>query len=272
MAEEPLPPLPDNYQEEGNARIYQAAALCGVSKDQLAMEWKADKVVVRVHGDNVYVVAETAVAVGDEPVQVEEEDDERLVFSEAAFIDENDSNSFDNDDDDDDELLNYSLDDDGDDDEEIFEDNDDEDEGLNVRQDVVPSDNSSNSISGGGGVDLALLARAINAAFDDKDGEEDSNGGGTGYAIASRYEIEVTTPGTGDEFTTPVMFQAYKGFDVLVQHRDPKSGSIKTIEGRLVEKNSEFVVLNIKGGTKKLKNQNVLCVKLPKAKKEKGVR
>jgi ribosome maturation factor RimP len=114
------------------------------------------------------------------------------------------------------------------------------------------------------GVDLTQLARSINAGLDD--GED-----GIGYAIAETHEIEVTTPGASDELTGDIMFRAYKGFDVICQQRDNKTKKIKTVEGRLVERNEEFIIINIKGRIKKMKNDTVVSVRLPKAKKEKGL-
>ena len=179
--------LPENYQKVGNDLIYEAAALCGVSRDQINIEWKGGRVVVQVRGDDVYVSD-----------LLEEDDDE----------------------------------------EEEFED----DPALHR------------------GVDIIVLSRAINAALDD---------GGVGLAIAESHEIEVTTPGASDELSG-IMFESYKGFDVIAQHQDPKKKTVQTIEGKLVERNVEFTILNIKGRMKKLKNQDVISVKLPKAKKEKG--
>ena len=115
----------------------------------------------------------------------------------------------------------------------------------------------------GQGVDVTKLARAINAALD--------NGGDTGLAITEAFEIEVTTPGASDELSG-IMFQSYRGFDVICLCMDPKTKKQKQIEGKLVERNSQFTVINIKGRMKNLKNQDVLSVKLPKAKKEKGVK
>ncbi|KAG7373251.1 hypothetical protein IV203_033975 [Nitzschia inconspicua] len=119
--------------------------------------------------------------------------------------------------------------------------------------DRTPSASSS-------GVDVTKFARAINIALDDD---------GVGFQIAETHEIEVTTPGASNELTG-IMFQAYKGFEVMTDFQDPKTKKVKTIEGRLVERNDEFTVLNIKGRMKKIKNDMVLSVKLPKAKKEKG--
>ena len=61
-----------------------------------------------------------------------------------------------------------------------------------------------------------------------------------------------------------------KGFDVICQQEDPKTKKVKQVEGRLVERNNEFTIINVKGRVKKMKNSTVLSVKLPKAKKEKG--
>ncbi len=111
---------------------------------------------------------------------------------------------------------------------------------------------------------LTLLARAINQILDDD---------GMGLAIAEVHSIEVTTPGVSDELVpgTP-QFDAFKGFEVIVQQLDPKKKKVKTIEGRLVERNDEFTIINIKGRMKKMKNETVQSVRLPKAKKEKGGR
>ena len=173
--------LPEGYREYGNQLIYQAASLCGATKEQIDIAWKGGRIVVTVHG-NVYV---------------------------SNPLDESDS--------------------------------------------LVDNDGPST------GVDVTALARAINAALDDN---------GTGLAIAEAHEIVVTTPGASDELSG-IMFESYKGFDVIVEHQDPKKNTIKRIEGRLVERNDEFTIINIKGRMKKLKNQDVISVKLPKAKKEK---
>ena len=113
-----------------------------------------------------------------------------------------------------------------------------------------------------GSVDVATIARAINVALDDD---------GVGLAIAEAHEIEVTTKGASDELTG-IMWESYRGFDVICQYKDPKTDKIKTMEGRLVERNEEFTVININGRMKHLKNGNVVSCKLPKAKKEKGAR
>ena len=123
------------------------------------------------------------------------------------------------------------------------------------------------------GVDVTELARAINNALE----EDGSNGG---WSIAQRYEIEVTTPGTSDELVGDIMFEAYKGFDVICIFQDLKKNKKKgqketkekEINGKLVERTEDYTKINIKGRMKSIPNGQIVSVKLPKAKKEKGVR
>eukprot|EP00551_Chaetoceros_affinis_P002070 CAMPEP_0203634944 /NCGR_PEP_ID=MMETSP0088-20131115/1792_1 /ASSEMBLY_ACC=CAM_ASM_001087 /TAXON_ID=426623 /ORGANISM="Chaetoceros affinis, Strain CCMP159" /LENGTH=279 /DNA_ID=CAMNT_0050488657 /DNA_START=231 /DNA_END=1070 /DNA_ORIENTATION=+ len=115
--------------------------------------------------------------------------------------------------------------------------------------------------------DVVSIARAINYAL----GEEGE--GSMAYNIVVHHEIEVTTPGATDELQG-IMFESYKGFNVIVETFDPKKkdGKVKIVEGNLVERTDDFTILNCKGQRRKLKNQNVLSVKLPKAKREKSVK
>lgn len=235
--------LPEGYQEFGEHVIRKAGAECGIVKDDdLTIEWKADRIVVTVRGQ-VFVSA----------VEAEEGDDEDFMLM---------------------------MEEDGEDDEE--EDEEDEDDFDSVDGDEVEDEGelsldgammddrketdkstTTTSTSSPRGVDVAALARAINSALDD---------GGIGLMIAEVHEIEVTTPGVSDELEGQIMFEAYKGFDVICQQKDVKTNKIKQVEGRLVERNDEFTILNIKGRMKKMENDTVLSVKLPKAKKEKGVK
>lgn len=141
------------------------------------------------------------------------------------------------------------------------EDNDDNIEDENANENDLDFENevTEEGASTEDGVDLTTVARTINAAFDDDN---------VGSRIAETHEIEVSTPGASDELVGDIMFRAYKGFDVIVQHCNPKTYKVKQIDGRLVDRNDEFLVLNIKGRTKNLKLDEILSVKLPKAKKE----
>mmetsp|Transcript_10147 Transcript_10147/g.24330 ORF Transcript_10147/g.24330 Transcript_10147/m.24330 type:complete len:264 (+) Transcript_10147:127-918(+) len=111
---------------------------------------------------------------------------------------------------------------------------------------------------------LTLLARTINKILDDD---------GVGLSIAEAHSIEVTTPGVSDLLVpgTP-QFEAFMGFEVIVEQMDRKKNKVKKIEGRLHDYNDEITVINIKGRMKKIKNESVISVRLPKAKKEKGGR
>ncbi|GAX26997.1 hypothetical protein FisN_9Lh306 [Fistulifera solaris] len=111
------------------------------------------------------------------------------------------------------------------------------------------------------GTNIVELSRAIRSAL-----ESDT---AVGVEIGEKFEIEVTTPGAPDELSG-IMFQSYKGFDVIVEYFDAKKDKIVFLDGRLVERNDENTIINIKGRMKKLSNDIVKAVRLPKAKKEKG--
>ena len=115
------------------------------------------------------------------------------------------------------------------------------------------------------GTDVVSIARAINFAL----GEEGE--GSMAYNIAVHHSIEVTTPGARDELEG-IMFESYKGFDVIVEAIDKKKDKKTEIEGKLVERNEKQTVINVKGRMRKFKNELVISVRLPKAKREKGVK
>mmetsp|Transcript_38130 Transcript_38130/g.46520 ORF Transcript_38130/g.46520 Transcript_38130/m.46520 type:complete len:286 (+) Transcript_38130:248-1105(+) len=143
------------------------------------------------------------------------------------------------------------------DDEEYFEEEEEEEVEEEGEEDVV-------------GADVTSITRAINQAFAkirDEEGESS-----IGWNIATNYEIEVTTPGFDGVFRTDVMFLAYRGFDVIVEYFDKKKGKKTAVEGKLVERDEEKTTINVKGRMRKIKNEIIDCVKLPKAKREKGVR
>ena len=177
----------------------------------------------------------------------------------------------------------YVHDEDEDDDDDDFDEaalagDDDDDnvvDGDEFRRDTVNDNNNNNNNIipeqqknrplQDGAVNLVQVSRAIHDALDMN--EPDS----VGYKIGLNYEIEVTTPGAPDELSG-IMFESYRGFDVLVDYTDPKTKKQKIIEGRLVERNDEFTVVNIKGRMKRIRNDMVESVRLPKAKKEKSIR
>lgn len=68
------------------------------------------------------------------------------------------------------------------------------------------------------------------------------------------------------------MFESYKGFEVICRYKEPKKMEVTEISGRLQDRTDETTVINIKGRMKKIKNESIESLKLPKAKKEKGSR
>jgi len=105
---------------------------------------------------------------------------------------------------------------------------------------------------------ITTVARVIIAALDEAGGED----------ILERHHIEVSTPGASDELTTQRQFDAYKGFDVTVQTKDPW-GSNRKLEGKLVERGTMDLKINMKGRIVKVPVALVESVRLPKAKAEK---
>jgi len=149
-------------------------------------------------------------------------------------------------------------DDDEDEDEEGVELDPDEDYEEDEEEDILPlEENKSN------GPDITAIARAINKALD---GEE----GSVGMTVATLHSIDVTTPGASDELSG-IMFESYKGFDIILDFFDKKKNKKVEFEGKLVERTDDVTIINMKGRMKKLKNELVSSIRLPKAKREKGV-
>lgn len=256
----------EQHKNEINQRIYDVAkTMCHLSPNQITITWKSQRIVVTVHTENAFL--DTSTSDGDDNDENEIEID---IVDEEDFLD---------DDDEEDDVRGENtvqstavdLVDNGD---------------LTVHTGTIAEESMNNlmmtttkndsleddtttaaaSTTTDGSVDLTLLARSINVALDD--GED-----GIGTRITEQYEIEVSTPGiTSDDITTPRMFAAYRGFDVIVHYLDPKKKVLKQHEGRLVEKNEEHVIINQKGRMKHFKNIHVQAVKLPKFKSEKGSR
>jgi ribosome maturation factor RimP len=251
----------EQQKNEINQRIYNVAkTMCNLSPNQITITWKSKRIVVTVHTENAFI--DTSTSDGDD---IDENEIEIDLIKEEDFMDDNDDdvgeeNSVDSttgvDEVDDrdptidpptNESINTVV--------------------MSTAKNYVPENDTAESAeSTTDSVDLTLLARSINVALDD--GED-----GIGTRITEQYEIEVSTPGIiSDEITTPRMFAAYRGFDVIVHYFDPKKKVMKQHEGRLVEKNEEYVIINQKGRMKHFKNIHVQAVKLPKFKSEKGLR
>lgn len=173
------------------------------------------------------------------PVEGEEEDEEGIEY-----------------DDEDDDIVMQDEEEEVDDEEydEDDEVDDDSDEGEEEKEEKPT------------GPDIAAIARAINKALD---GEE----GTIGWTIATTHSIDVTTPGVLDELSglPPKIIESYKGFDVIVEAFDKKKDKNVIFEGKLVDRVDNVTTINLKGRKKKLKNELISSIRLPKAKREKGV-
>lgn len=108
---------------------------------------------------------------------------------------------------------------------------------------------------------LSILAQAILDALEER--EED-------LQILSRHELILTSPGASDVLETQRQFDAYRGFDVIVETQDPWESN-RTLKGKLVSRNAMDVIINKKGRMVTIPLNFVKCVRLPPAKREKGV-
>jgi len=265
----------NDMQTLGNKIILQAALQCGAIEPMLDIVWKADRIVVTVD-----------------------------VTADETYVDIDDSDELDDDDAFLDSLeLNGELDD-------MIEYEDDNimyEEGIGYDVQDIDEDEEeflqtieSTSTSSDSPIDLTLqIARTINELLAE-DGEDSP-----AFKIAKLHEIEVSTPPFDNVLRGRLMFENYKGFDVMVEHweetkkkKKKKSKSQKdstptndasdsvekeeevtkpklTItEGKLVERDyeKEVTLINVKGRIKKIKNDKIESVSLPKAKREKGAK
>lgn len=238
----------------GGKLIMDAVALtCGDYVDRtVTIEWKG------IGGSPRIIVT----------VDTSDDDDDDVDYNEDDY--DNDA---------DDIVDNWDGNEDNNDDDDEFLDDIDEDDDLRADEDSSVDDEVSTS-----GNLLTRIARAINEAFA-RDAPD-----GPGYSIAKIYDIEVTTPPFDGVLRGRRMFDSYRGFDVVVEHyekekKSKKNGSVevgkeeprklKTSEGKLVARDNEAdgnTTINFKGRAVKIKNEDIVTVRLPKAKREKGVR
>ena len=225
-------------QAQGTDIIRKAAVEAGAQPDNVEIDWKGDQIIVTISGELVKLGS---------PASLEELDDEEIAeeLELDLYVDA-------------DELEENGADEVG-----IFGDVDigdyEEDELKEAKEEEEEEEDDEPSITG--------IARAINRALAEL-GE-----GSIGDIIAQTHSIEVTTPGSSDVLEGDIMFEAYKGFEVMVETTETnKKGKKKIKEGLLVEKNDEFTILNQKGRISKIKNEKIECIRLPKAKREKGAK
>ena len=66
------------------------------------------------------------------------------------------------------------------------------------------------------------------------------------------FDLEVSTPPSDDALTTQRQYDAYKGFEVVVTTSSGVEGADRTLEGTLVERDMNDVVINVKGRSVKV--------------------
>ena len=87
--------------------------------------------------------------------------------------------------------------------------------------------------------------------------------------VLQRLEFEVSSP-TTSTLTSQRQYEAYKGFDVLVDTNEPFKNKRKGIAGKLVSRDTEELVINQKGRMVRIPEFLVGEVRLAKAKLEPG--
>ncbi len=269
----------------GEKLIVRAAKQCGATEPMICIEWNADRIVVTVDvtKDGDYVedddwVNDGGDDDGGDDIFMDGYADGGIMLDlfeeEAEFMsDEVESNADDDIDDPQDEL-------------------DDDD-----YESTIESESNNHRI------DLSRIARTINELLA-QDGEDSLS-----YTIAKLHEIEVTTPEFDNVLKGRRMFESYKGFDVTVEYweeekkkkkvkkvmsksqKDSTSNDddddgggeidnitdkleLKIVEGKLVSRDyeKEITLINVKGRVAKIRNDMIVRVSLPKAKREKGVK
>lgn len=113
------------------------------------------------------------------------------------------------------------------------------------------------------GEDTADASRAVVDALEAREDE---------LRVLVRHGIEVTSPGASDVISTQAAFDAFKGFDVTVRTLNPiEGGEERIIEGRLQERTTTDVIVNVKGRMVKVPWHLVGEVRLPPAKSEQAI-
>eukprot|EP00581_Thalassiosira_minuscula_P008270 CAMPEP_0183710058 /NCGR_PEP_ID=MMETSP0737-20130205/5928_1 /TAXON_ID=385413 /ORGANISM="Thalassiosira miniscula, Strain CCMP1093" /LENGTH=388 /DNA_ID=CAMNT_0025938281 /DNA_START=56 /DNA_END=1222 /DNA_ORIENTATION=+ len=264
----------DAMKSLGEQIILQAALSCGATEPMIDVQWKSNKIVVTidVNNDDNY-------------------DPDRMLLNEDEEEDGDWTEMEDEDIDwEEDEIEEYDED---------FEIDPEAEAALLEELDLEPDDSNNGGGGGGGGVEVTKIAKTINILLAE-DGEDSPK-----FDIARRHSIEVTTPEFDNVLRGKVMFESYKGFDVSVEHwEEPKKKKnkkkkgkaqkessaaeeqkeeepvvvaepkLKVTEGKLVGKDYEkdVTMINVKGRVVKIKNDKIECVRLPTAKREKGVK
>ncbi len=113
-------------------------------------------------------------------------------------------------------------------------------------------------------IDTAALSTIAKAILDALELVEED------LQVLSRHEIILTSPGASDVLETQRQFDAFRGFDIIVETQDPFQSN-RILTGKLLERNSMDLIINKKGRMVTIPLNFVKCVRLPPPKREKGV-
>jgi ribosome maturation factor RimP len=80
--------------------------------------------------------------------------------------------------------------------------------------------------------------------------------------IEDAYVLEISSPGVSEELNDDRDFRSFRGFPVVVRHRDAKTGQEASREGLLLERDDSAVHLNVRGRTVRFPRSEVLSVRL----------
>lgn len=274
----------NEMQTLGNSIILSAAKAHGATDKMISIQWKADRIIVTVD-----VSQDEEFEGGDGSVVIGELEDE---FEDDFDMDYEDD---------------YEEEYDADFDEQDFNEEEEDFEALQAQLGLQEEDNSQSSQQ----IDLTLIARTI-SEYLSADGENTPQFkiAQLHEIEVTTPEFDNVLRVNGGKDGDVNMFEVYKGFDVIVDYWEvpkkkktkKKSGKAgketamddgsmnqdeeedeqepeptrtqKLIEGKLVgrDEDKDVTMINVKGRIVKIKNDMIESVKLPKAKREKGVK
>lgn len=109
-------------------------------------------------------------------------------------------------------------------------------------------------------IDTAAVSSIAGAVIDVLETVEDR------LRVLDRHEIVLTSPGAPDVLETQKQFDMHRGYDVVVETQDPWDSN-RTLRGKLVDRNSMDVLINVRGRMVTIPLNFVRCVRLPAAKR-----
>lgn len=109
-------------------------------------------------------------------------------------------------------------------------------------------------------VDTSAISTVAGAIMDALETVEDR------LRVLDRHEIVLTSPGAPDVLETQKQFDEHRGYDVAVETQDPWDSN-RTLRGKLIDRNSMDILINVKGRMVTIPQNFVKCVRLPAAKR-----